>query len=385
MNLEDGIPMEIIAFYLPQFHEIPENNAWWGEGFTEWTSVKKAKPLFSGHNQPRVPLHHNYYNLLDKKVMEWQAGLAEKAGITGFCFYHYWFNGKQLLEKPVDNYLKWKDIPQRYCLSWANDSWIRSWSNFSGNPWNEVMDEKTSHGGSGVLIKQEYGKRDDWEKHFYYLLPFFKDERYIYYNGKPILLIHKAGNIGCLGPMLECWEKLALDNGLKGMTVLAANCDTRLTKRVAGRVLFEPKYTLTEEKIPLYHQRDQIYEWLGEKMGRQLIKRYDYDVVWKKIVNRRIENKKYKTFRGGFVDFDASPRRGRNAKNFTGVTPQKFEKYLKKLLEQEKEMVFLNAWNEWGEGAYLEPDEKWGYAFLKAVKNAVEGSNSGKKAKGGRR
>lgn len=364
--------MEIIAFYLPQFHEIPENNEWWGEGFTEWTSVRKSKPLFPGHNQPRVPLHHNYYNLLDKKVMKWQAGLAAKAGITGFCFYHYWFNGKQLLEKPVDNYLKWTDIPQRYCMSWANESWIRTWSNMEGNDWNEVTDNQMCQNGPSVLMKQSYGVRRDWEEHFYYLLPFFRDERYIRYDGKPVFLIHKAAKIKCLDAMLECWNELAEQNGLRGLYVLATNCDDRLSRYVNGRVMFEPNYTLYNEKIDYYQKRDRLIEWLGKKTGLNFIKHYNYDAVWQRIVKRNMGKSRYQYFRGGFVDFDASPRRGRNAKIFFGVTPSKFEKYLRQLLKQENEMLFINAWNEWAEGAHLEPDEKHGYGFLKAVKNAGE-------------
>ncbi|MCI8377738.1 MAG: glycosyl transferase [Lachnospiraceae bacterium] len=362
--------MEIIAFYLPQFHEIPENDAWWGRGFTEWTSVTKSKPLFPGHNQPRVPLHGNYYNLLDKKVMEWQAGLARKAGVTGFCFYHYWFNGRQLLEKPVDNYLKWKDIPQRYCLSWANESWIRTWSNMEGNDWNEAADRNMDRKGPDVLMKQSYGVRADWEKHFYYLLPFFRDERYILYDGKPVFLIHKAAKIKCLNAMLECWNGLAKQNGLPGIYILATNCDARLSKYVDGRVMFEPNYTLYHEKVAYYRKRDRFLEWVGKKTGFNLVKHYSYDVVWQRIVGRSLKNARYQYFRGGFVDFDASPRRGRNAKVFFGVRPSKFEKYLRQLLKQEKEMLFINAWNEWAEGAYLEPDGKWGYGFLKAVKRA---------------
>lgn len=364
--------MEIIAFYLPQFHEIPENNLWWGDGFTEWTSVKKSKRLFAGHNQPRVPLHYRYYNLLDKRVMKWQAELAMKAGITGFCFYHYWFNGKQLLEKPVDNYLMWKDIPQRYCLSWANDSWVRAWSNVEGNGWNEVFDKTIQQKGAGVLIEQKYGKRSDWEEHFFYLLPFFQDKRYIRYNGKPVFLIHKAAKVKCLDAMLQCWNELANKNGLEGIYVLATNCDDRLSKYVNGRVLFEPAYTLRCDKARFYKERDWLIKYVKNKMGVELVKRYNYDAIWKRIIHRNQEDIKYKTFRGGFVDFDNSSRKGRNAWVFTGVTPCKFEKYLKEILGKEKEMLFINAWNEWAEGAYLEPDKKWRYGFLQAVKRATK-------------
>ena len=154
--------MKIIAFYLPQFHNIPENDEWWGNGFTEWTNVKKAKPIFEGHQQPKVPLNNNYYNLLDDNVKVWQADLAKKYGVYGFCYYHYWFNGKMLLEKPMEQMLENKEVDIPFCISWANEPWTKAW----------VGDEKK------MLIAQEYGQEEEWKEHFMYLLPFFKDERY---------------------------------------------------------------------------------------------------------------------------------------------------------------------------------------------------------------
>ena len=160
--------MKIIAFYLPQFHEIPENNEWWGKGFTEWVNVKKAQKLFDGHNQPREPLNDNYYDLKDNSVMDWQISIAKKYGVYGFCFYHYWFNGHLLLQKPVEAFLSNKKQDMPFCICWANEHWTNAWVSKANK----------------VLIEQEYGKEEDWKEHFDYLLPFFKDDRYIKNNGE---------------------------------------------------------------------------------------------------------------------------------------------------------------------------------------------------------
>lgn len=165
---------KVIAFYLPQFHRIPENDKWWGKGFTDWVSSKNARPLFPGHNQPRIPAHENYYNLLDKETICWQAELARKAGVYGFCIYHYWFgNHKQLLEKPAENLLQWKDIDINYCFSWVNESWIYSWSKYKGGAWL-YTNVKGNAEARGLLVKQEYGDENEWKRHFEYLLPFLK-------------------------------------------------------------------------------------------------------------------------------------------------------------------------------------------------------------------
>ncbi|RRQ78488.1 glycoside hydrolase family 99-like domain-containing protein, partial [Enterococcus faecium] len=193
--------MRVIAFYLPQFHEIPENNEWWGEGFTEWTNVKTARPLYSGHYQPREPINDNYYDLLNDDVKEWQVSIAKKNGIYGFCFYHYWFDGKMLLEKPVEQFLKNKNLDINFCLSWANEPWTKAWVSKNDS----------------ILIEQNYGNEENWEKHFDYLLPFFKDSRYICNDGKPLFVIYRPEQIGCLNEMLDYWQILAKKNGLAGI------------------------------------------------------------------------------------------------------------------------------------------------------------------------
>ena len=171
--------MKIIAFYLPQFHRVPENDKWWGEGFTEWTNTSRAKPLFVGHRQPRIPQNENYYDLLNPEVQEWQANLARKFGIFGFCYYHYWFNGKRLLEKPLETVLSTGKPDFPFCLSWANEPWTKTW---------EGNDKE-------VLMAQTYGDEADWLEHINYLLKCFKDDRYIKVDGCPQFLIYRPGSI----------------------------------------------------------------------------------------------------------------------------------------------------------------------------------------------
>ena len=179
---------KIMAFYLPQYHEIPENNQWWGEGFTEWTNTKKAEPIFKGHYQPRIPYNDYYYNLLDKKSLQWQADLMKKYNVYGLCMYHYWFNGKKLLEKPMEILLDNKDIDLNYCMCWANETWARTW------------DGKEKD----ILIKQEYGDKEDWINHLEYMMKFFNDKRYIKDNGRPVLVIYKTQLIPQINEMVKC-------------------------------------------------------------------------------------------------------------------------------------------------------------------------------------
>lgn len=229
--------MKIIAFYLPQFHDIPENDEWWGKGFTEWVNVKKAKPMYKGHEQPRVPLNNNYYNLLDDEVKVWQAELAKQYGIYGFCYYHYWFNGKLLLEKPMSQMLSNKKIDIPFCICWANEPWTRAW----------VGEKK-------VLITQKYGKIDDWVKHFNYLLPFFKDNRYIKNDNKPFFVIYRPEIIGCLKEMVECWDRLAKKNGFKGIDFAYQNIDFDVQKHkddsmFSYNIEFQPHYAFYDMNI----------------------------------------------------------------------------------------------------------------------------------------
>ena len=197
--------MKVLAMYLPQFHRVDENDEWWGEGYTEWTAVKKGEKLFPGHEQPRVPMKHNYYDLLKKETMQWQTELMKKYKVYGMCFYHYYFQkGRKILEKPAENLLKWKDIDMPFCFSWANETWARTWSKLTGtNTWNSREEKAHEIGDDGILLKQEYGGEEDWENHFYYLQPFFEDIRYIRVENKPVFIIYKPDEISCLLQMMH--------------------------------------------------------------------------------------------------------------------------------------------------------------------------------------
>ena len=194
--------MRIFSFYLPQYHEIPENNEWWGKGFTEWTNVRKAKPLFKGHIQPLHPLNDNYYDLMDKRTVEWQTRLMKEYGLTGMIYYHYYFCGKKLLEKPTENLLKWKDIDQPFFFCWANHSWKKTWN-----------------GTSELLIEQTYGDECDWEEHFQYLLPFFKDDRYEKINNKPVFMFF-ISQFEKKQDIVKYFNKRCKESGFNGIYII---------------------------------------------------------------------------------------------------------------------------------------------------------------------
>ena len=203
---ETCAPIKVIPVYLPQFHQIPENDEWWGTGFTEWTNVKKAQPLFEGHYQPRVPLNDHYYDLSRVETLRWQSRIAKEHGIYGFCFYHYWFNNKLLLEKPMEILLENKDIDINFCISWANHNWDNSWTATAGR-------EKT-------LISHDFDNEEDWIAHFKYLSKFFKDPRYIVEDNKPLIIIYIPNIIRKLSKLIKCWNELALKSGFDGLTFI---------------------------------------------------------------------------------------------------------------------------------------------------------------------
>lgn len=347
--------MKLIAMYLPQFHEVPENNDAWGNGFTEWVNVKKAKPLFLGHCQPRLPLNKNYYNLLESGVLKWQMDLAKRAGIYGFCFYHYWFNGRLVLEKPVEMHLKNKNNHFHYCFSWANESWTKTWHGAGGN--------------KEILIPQTYGKEEEWEEHYKYFRRFFLDKRYIKENNMPVLLIYHIRNIPRFNDMFRFWDKCAKKDGFSGIFIVAMNNgrDNFIKSCwVNASVDFEPNVSkaelLNKETILQPKQKG------GLLWNRLAMRRTSYRKLYKKMF-RTVHEKNH--FRMAFVDFDDSPRRNIRAVIMKGSNPNRFGRYLRKTIKLSRQegnkYVFLNAWNEWGEGNYLEPDMRNKYAYLEQV------------------
>ena len=371
------IKMKILAYYLPQFHEIPENNKWWGKGFTEWTNVKKAKPLFEGHNMPRVPLNDNYYDLTDIETQKWQIKLAREYGVYGFCMYHYWFNGHMLLEKPINQYLEHKELDLPFCFSWANEYWTNGW----------VSDNNK------ILMAHDNNDEQDWINHFNYFLPFFKDERYIKIDGKPLLIIYFPNILQKCNQMIECWRKMAVENGFPGMVILYQKAATHFDKTVDkskfdGGIEFQPGYAherhVTAMQRNYLRVRFKVVNYIKLKFGVSFKKsenvreeHYNYDEVWQDILSTTPDNENM--YPGAFVDWDNTPRKGVRGSLYDGVSPEKFKKYMTIQIKRareiyNKEFLFLFAWNEWGESGYLEPDEKHRYGYLEAIRDALKDS-----------
>lgn len=376
-EINDGKKLKVIAFYLPQYHSIPENDKWWGKDFTEWTNVKKAIPLFDGHDQPRIPLNNNYYNLLDDDVKIWQANLAKEHNVFGFCYYHYWFkDGKQLLEKPAEQMLKNQEVNLPFCFCWANENWTRNWDG----------------GNREVMVEQDYGNEKDWEDHFQYLNMFFKDSRYITMDGKPLLIIYKPDEIIDIYQMIKYFKKRAIEEGYPGLCC-AFQFPTYYTDMFYRddifdyRIAFEPIYSRSNKSQNKSNKVSLIRNLLGEnfisKYRKMNIKSksisnkpkhlsmFFYDEAWETIINEKWPSN---LLPGGFVDWDNTPRNKHGAM-YVGFSIDKFKNYMyrlcKRAKEEQKTVVFINAWNEWGEGAYLEPDEKYGNKKLEIIREVI--------------
>lgn len=349
----------VIAFYLPQFHPIPENDAWWGKGFTEWTNVGKAKPLFKGHYQPRVPADLGYYDLRLPEIREAQAEMAKEAGVEGFCYWHYWFgNGKRLLEKPFNEVVKSKNPDLPFCLGWANETWSGIW-----------------HGEPGkVLIEQVYPGIEDYTNHFNNNLEAFLDDRYIKVDGKPLFFIYRPLNIPEVKTFIDCWQELAIKNGLKGIhfvgqsyddkqaqTILASGFDAVNSYWLKDSLLeVAPiKTVLNKFSEILFKGSTNIPVWNFKDFAKRLSRDLDKNVQY------------YPTILSGW---DNSPRSGKRGRIFTNFTPEIFDVHIKEVLntvkdkEDDTNIVFLKSWNEWAEGNYVEPDLKYGRRLLDALK-----------------
>lgn len=364
--------MQFLAYYLPQFHPIPENNKWWGEGFTEWTNVKKAKPLFKGHNQPLIPGELGYYDLLlDPEIQEKQAQLAKEYGVDGFIYYQYWFgNGKMLLEKPAEQMLKNKKVDLPFCFCWANDTWKGIWHGLD-NP--------------SVLIEQQYPGEQDYINYFNYLLPFFKDERYIKVDNKPMFHVYRLSEIPDPKLFIETFTNLAIQNGFSGI-YLVGTSDSSNGKNISA--IESDAFVGLDAFATMRYRKTNLFEQDGPLGRIELKVRYKLGfsddlgkrkkpliIHYRKGVSKFVSafaNKKY--IQCVFPNWDNSARSGMKSLIFKESNPDFWQKHLQKAVDELKKhpenppFIVIKSWNEWAEGNYLEPDQKWGRKWLEAIK-----------------
>jgi lipopolysaccharide biosynthesis protein len=365
---------KFISFYLPQYHPIPENDEWWGKGFTEWVSVAKSKPRFRNHHQPQIPSDLGFYDLRLEESRIAQAALAEQNGIHGFCYYHYWFNGKLLLERPFNEVLNSGKPDFPFCLCWANENWTRRWDGL----------EKE------ILIKQNYPEYDP-RLHISWLEKAFSDKRYIRINGKPLFLIYNLQGIHNFNKIIAEWREIAIEKGFPGLFICSVKSihnklDDQLTINSGVDALVDFMPDFKDLPKPAYKTLPGIYVkrtinkilkiFTGGKERNNLEVTYRHN--YKKMVERVLSRSryKYKTFPCAAPSWDNSARR-----KFATVIQNDDSMLFKKWLEhnidlvkenhEEEQIIFINAWNEWAEGCHLEPDLRNGKRFLEAVREVI--------------
>ncbi|MBV5329466.1 MAG: glycoside hydrolase family 99-like domain-containing protein [Chlorobium sp.] len=353
----EALPLEhqgvkLICFYLPQFHAIPENNEWWGDGFTEWVNVQPAQPQFEGHYQPHVPGELGYYNLLDPAVQHRQVELAKLYGVGGFCFYFYWFGGKRLLEAPTENYLNDNTLDLPFCLCWANENWSRRWDGLD----------------SEILIEQQHSADDDFA-FIQHVARFMRDSRYIRINGKPLLLVYRPSLLPSAKETATRWREWCLVNGIGEIFLAYTQSFEMADPAVYGfdaAIEFPPNNSappdITNSVVPLEKDfRGIVYDW------RVFVERSEH---YKKMA--------YTLFRSVCPSWDNTARRKNCGTVFLNSAPELYQRWLENAISDtvknnspDEHLVFINAWNEWAEGAHLEPDSRYGYAWLQATRDAL--------------
>lgn len=364
----DNSVLRAIAFYLPQYHPIPENDAWWGKGFTEWRNVTKAKPLFPGHYQPHLPADLGFYDLRLPEVREAQAQLAQAYGITGFCYYRYWFNGRRILERPFNEVLTSGKPDFPFCLCWANENWTRTWDGYSKN----------------ILLEQNYTEEDDLQ-HIRSLIPTFEDERYIRINGKPLFLVYRASLMPNPLRTTAIWREEAEKAGIGELYLCRVESNftgehgdpTQLGFDAA--IEFQPNSNPDFQNLSTPLRRSRGWYWL-RKLGLSQ-KAYGENQIfdYASLVERMIQSDRppYKRFPCVTPAWDNTARRQSGATIYRGSTPELYETWLTHVVENSlpddpgEQIVFINAWNEWAEGCHLEPCQKWGHAYLAATQKVL--------------
>lgn len=363
--------MRFISFYLPQFHPIPENDAWWGKGFTEWTNVVRGKPRFFGHYQPHLPGDLGFYDLRLADTRNAQARLAREAGLDGFCYYHYWFHGRRLLGRPIDDVLGSSQPDLPFCFCWANENWTRAWDGMEHH----------------LLIKQTYSA-EDHTKHIQWLLKAFRDPRYIRVHDRPLFLIYRPDQIPSVREMLEAWRSKAKEEGLSGLYVCAVrgsevslDDQALLGKGFDAIVDFQPNrrdfppprgfrsymQDRARRTLPM-----RLYQYL--KISISTFKRIDYKLLIAQWMQKPWPTS-YRRFPCVFPSWDNTARRN-TPTIIQNNDPALFGRWLRDAAHKvadypdEERLVFINAWNEWAEGCHLEPDQRYGHRFLDEVRNA---------------
>ena len=377
----------LIALYLPQFHPIPENNRWWGAGFTEWTNVAKAKPLFKGHVQPKIPADLGFYDLRLPEVREQQAALAREAGVEGFCYYHYWFGGKQLLERPFNEVLASGKPDFPFCLCWANHSWS-----------NKTWSRKSNMQSNSMLIEQTYPGYEDDYNHFMSVLPAFRDKRYITIDGKPVFFLYNPWEHTRVREWIETWRKLASENGLPGLH-LVSMCDATLTFKInpdgtKSRVLpnvenskdlFQTVLNMGFDAVNCVGMRrgELLSEGRLLNLGKTILRKAGLPVGMYFNYSKTVkgffppESKWENVYPTIIPQWDRSPRAATLDGIYTHATPKAFEEHINDALRYIKEkspehkILILKSWNEWGEGNYVEPDLEFGHGWLDAIRSAI--------------
>lgn len=362
------VKARLIAYYLPQFHPIPENDQWWGKGFTEWTNVGKAKPLFKGHYQPRVPADLGYYDLRMPEIREAQAEMAKSAGIEGFMYWHYWFgNGKRVLERPFNEVLQSGKPDFPFCLGWANHSWTNhSWN--SSTQWHKKE----------YIVQQTYPGQKDIVDHFNTVLPAFLDSRYIKINDEPIFLIYDPLSLPEPKRFMDTWKDLALKNGLSSIHFVGLTggwIDNYQKVLDLGYDAVNANGQWHAESIVKGKFLKLIQHKLYRKFGGLTLDKYEYKKIIKYLntdFNKRLDV--YPTI---LPQWDRSARSGRRASIYHGSTPELFGVHLNDTINTimekpfENRIIFLKSWNEWAEGNYVEPDIKFGNGYLNKLKEGV--------------
>lgn len=382
--MRNDVKARVIAYYLPQYHPIPENDKYWGKGFTEWTNVVNSKPLFRGHYQPQLPADLGFYDLRVPEVREQQADLAKKAGIEGFCYWHYWFgNGKKVLERPFEEVVEQKRPDFPFCLGWANHDWT-----------TKTWEKGKAFSTDTMIFKQEYLGDEDYIAHFKYLLPAFKDKRYITVDGKLLFVVFQPFLIPDVHHFIELWNELARENGLKGFYFVGR---VESFEKIDSKNIHEIEKNIGERYKKCldmgFDGVNSVTLKYAELKSTGYLKRAIRSIARKYFGGLLLDKHKYSDIIANFntkEDYeegiypqlipkrDRSPRSGRKAVIYYGSTPELFGKAIEnaygcvKERESQHKLIFLNAWNEWGEGSYMEPDKKDGHAYLDMLWNSIK-------------